>query len=286
MRVKFENIGGVRTRYYCEGSGFPLLLVHGVGASADAWLRNIDPLARDFAVYAPDFLDSGFTGQGDYAGGPPQPHLVEHLARFVDALGVDEFAVAGSSFGGLLAALLYFRLPERVKNLVLISSGTCFNTEEELGRTLGQSLENGMSAIANPSLESCRKRMQNIVHDPAAVPEALVVMQLNLYALSGACESYERRMRGLMDAEGCRPYRIVDRLEEIWAPTLLIWGRQDPRVVFQRAEAASQRIPDSTFLSFDECGHLPHLEHPERFNDIVRRFINGEVLEEVPAAAQ
>ncbi len=286
MRVTFDDIGGVRTRYYHEGSGPPLLLIHGVGVTSDTWLRNIDALARDFAVYAPDVLDNGFTGQGGYRGGPPQPHMVAHLARFVDALGLDEFAVAGSSFGALLGALLYFEMPERIKRLVLVSSGTCFNSEEELARTLRESYANGISAIGDPTLESCRKRMRNIFYDPEAVPEEMVLMQLNLYGLPGARDAYERRMRGLMDTVASRPYRILERLEEIHVPTLLVWARDDPRVVFARAEEAARRIPDATLVSFERCKHHPHVEHPERFNETVRRFLKGEGLEGLETAAE
>lgn len=286
MRVKFDEIGGVPTRYYHEGSGDPLLLIHGVGVSSDTWLRNVDALARDFAVYAPDVLDNGFTGQGEYRGGPPQPHMVAHLIDFVDALGLEEFAIAGSSFGALLGALLYFQMPERVKRLVLISSGTCFNSEAELARTLRDSYANGISAIGDPTLENCRQRMRNIFYDPDAVPEEMVLMQLNLYALAGAREAYERRMRGLMDTEASRPYRILERLEDIDVPTLLVWARDDPRVVFARAEEAARRIPDATLVSFKRCKHHPHVEHPARFNETVRRFLKGEGLEGLETAAE
>jgi 2-hydroxy-6-oxonona-2,4-dienedioate hydrolase len=278
LRVRIEEVGGVPTRYYQEGSGPPLLLVHGVGVTADTWLRNIDSLARDFSVYAPDLLDNGYTGQGGYAGGPPQPHMVDHLAAFADHLGLGEFAVCGSSFGGLLAALLHLRMPERITRLILLSSGTLFNSEEELARTLAESYANGMSAIADPSWESCRRRMERIVFDPATVPPEMIFAQLTLYAMPGQREAYERRMKGLMDIEAGRPYRVAERLEEIAAPTLMIWGRDDPRAVMARAEDAARRIPAAHLIVFEHCKHHPHVEQPERFNDLVRRFLKGEAL--------
>lgn len=278
MRVRIEEVGGVPTRYYHEGSGPPLLLLHGVGVTADTWLRNIDPLARDFTVYAPDLLDNGHTGRGNYTGGPPQPHMIEHLAAFADHLGLDEFAVCGSSFGGLLAALLHLRMPERVTRLILLSSGTLFNSEEELARTLTESYANGMSAIADPSWESCRQRMERIVYDPATVPPEMIFAQLTLYAMPGQREAYERRMKGLMDIEACRPFRVADRLEEIAAPVLMIWGRDDPRAVMARAEDAAARIPDADLVVFERCKHHPHVEQAERFIELARRFLKGEAL--------
>ena len=69
MRVKFADIGGVRTRYLYAGDGPPLLLLHGVGMSADGFLRIIDPLASRFSVFAPDLLAHGFTDVADLSGG-------------------------------------------------------------------------------------------------------------------------------------------------------------------------------------------------------------------------
>ena len=105
-------------------SGPPLMLVHGAGISADAWLRNVDELAEDFSVVAPDTLGQGFTGVGDFTGGAPQPHFVAHLKALADQVGFDKFAMCGSSFGAMLCILTYFDIPERVEKLILISSGS------------------------------------------------------------------------------------------------------------------------------------------------------------------
>lgn len=275
MRVEFATIAGIQTRYYHEGSGFPLLLVHGAGVSADVWLRNIDVLARDFAVYAPDTLGHGFTGSGDYRSGPPQPAMVQHLSHFVDHLGLERFVAIGSSFGALIAALLYFRLPDRIDKLVLGSSGSIVNSDEEFGRGLQAAYQNGLSALEDGTPESCRRRLARIFHDPAAIPEELILMQLTMNALPDARESYERRFRGLMDIAACRPYRIIDRLEKIAIPTLLIWGRNDVRGRYERAVEAAKRIPQSRLVAIEKCGHHPHMEHPSEFNELVREFVMG-----------
>ena len=278
MRAKFVDVDGVQTRYLYEGSGYPLLLLHGAGLSADSWLRNIDGLSDDFFVCAPDLMGQGFTDSGDYQGGPPHPHTVAHLQRLADILKLEKFAVMGSSFGALIAGLLYFAMPERVEKLVLISSGSSFNPEEDLSRTLQEAFQNGISAIAEPSLETCRKRMARIFYEPALIPEELLLMQMTSYALPGVRESYEKRMRGMMDIEGSRPYRILERLEQIKVPTLAIFGRQDPRISNpQRAEEAVKRLPQGRMIIFDRCGHQPHLEHPDKFNGLVRGFLKGKV---------
>ena len=285
MRAKFADIGGVRTRYLYEGSGDALLLIHGVGVSADSWLYNIDPLAEHHFVCAPDSLGQGFTEPGEYRGGPPYPYMVKHLGELMDALELDKVTVIGSSLGALLGALLYFAHPDRVQRLVLVSSGSCFNSDEEIARTLKESHANGIRAFTDPTLENCRKRMQNIFYDAKAVPEQVVHTQLTLFALPWAREAYERRIAGMMDIEASRPYRILDRLEKITVPTLVIWGLQDSRGIYCRAVEGVARMPDARLVAFDKCKHQPHIEQPAAFNRTVLKFLRGETLEDARATA-
>ena len=72
-----------------------------------------------------------------------------------------------------------------------------------------------MAAFDAPSLDECRRHVAKMVHDPAAVPEELLLSRLTAYALPGAREAYADALRGMMDRERARPYRILDRLEQI-----------------------------------------------------------------------
>ena len=284
MRVTFTEIGGIPTRYFYEGDGNPLLLLHGAGVSADTWMRNIDPLAADFRVLAPDTLGHGFTGNGDYREGPPAPFVIKHLKAFVDHMKLDRFSVAGSSFGAVMAILLYFEMRERIDKMVLVSSGSSTLSEEAGLKVRKESFANGISAIADPTLESCRKRMENIFYDPATVPPELIFMQLTMYALPGVREMYEARMKGNMDLDAARPYRVAERLSEIKVPTLMLFGRNDPRVDFAKAEVAAASIAESRLIGFDKCKHHPHVERPQQFNALVRQFLTGKALEDLDAS--
>ena len=274
MQVKFVDINGVSTRYLFEGSGYPLLLLHGAGLLADSWLRNIPTLGQDFHVVAPDLLGHGFSGSGEHRNGPPQPHTVAHLCNLVDSLGINKFAVAGSSYGGLMAGLLYFAMPERVEKLIIVSSGSSFNTEEDSAVSLRESFKNGLSAITNPTFETCHARMSRIFYDPEKIPSELIMMQMTTYAMPGVREAYENRMNGMMELEAARPFRIRERLGQINVPTLVVLGKQDPRIKdYDKAVEVARELPKGTLVSFDKSGHLPHIEHPQKFNRLVKDFI-------------
>lgn len=275
LRVGFVDAGGVNTRYLHAGSGPVLVLLHGVGMSADIWFKNIPHLARSHRVIALDMLNHGFTDLAPYEGCAPQQKITEHILACLDALGIDKFSVAGSSFGGQLAALVYFAAPARIENLVIIGSGTSFNPEAEFAASLARVLQTALQAYDDPTWESCRKRMESVVYAPSSVPDELLLSQLTSYARPGMAEAYKATLAGMMDLDLVRPFRLLERLEQLRARTLIVWGRQDIRGAVERAIAASQVIPDCTIEVFEECGHFPHLEHPQRFNRIVADFLNG-----------
>ena len=277
MRVKFIDVDGVQTRYFYEGSGYPLLLLHGGNLNADAWFQNIDPLGKDFFVVAPDMVGHGYSKPVEDQPGSPYPYRIKHLKGLLDTLGIDKFAVAGSSMGGLIATLFYFAMPQRVEKLIIIGSGSTFNEEEDQTRVRKESYANAKSAIGNPTLETCRKRLQNIFYHKERVPETILLAQVTAYSLPWFPEAWEQRARGAMDLNEDRKHRVYDRLEQINVPMLVISGREDPRTIHERVVEGVKKVPNARLETFEGCGHLPYMEHPEKFNEVVRDFVKAGV---------
>lgn len=274
MRAQFRSVGGLRTRVLHEGSGEPLLLLHGLGTTADRWVRNIDALAAHHAVHAPDLLGAGFSDDIEFDT-PPLQHLA-HLSALVDDLGIGSFSVAGSSYGGLLAALLALHLPGRVRSLVIVGSGSALHPPEEQAEVLKAARENAFRALEDGTLEGTRKRMQRIVFDPASVPEISLLVQLTANALPGRARASQQWYEGALRALSVPDSQVFHRLERIAVPTLIITGRNDIRASVAWAENATTRIPDCRLEIFDECGHGPMFEHHERFNLSTRRFLANQ----------
>lgn len=273
MRFEFASIKGAHTRYLVAGAGKPVLLIHGVGMSADSWFWTVPALAQNFRVAAPDLLDNGFTGSGEYSGGPPQPYIVDHLLALADHLGFDRFSLVGSSLGSLISLLTYFRAPERIDRIVLVGPAHLLGTPVGNVDPLEASYRNGRSALLAPTYESCRARMGRAFFDPARVPDVLVAMQMMMYGQPDALEKFERRMAGLRSPEAVG-FTVHDRLGEICVPTAVICGREDIRGPYADVEKDAARIPGVRLLPYDGCGHWPHMEHPERFNRDVAEFLS------------
>lgn len=274
MRFEFADVDGANTRYLIAGEGSPIMLVHGVGMSADSWFWTVPALSQNFRVAAPDLLDNGFTGAGSYSGGPPHGHIVDHLLALADHLRFERFSLVGSSLGSLISLLTYFRAPERIDRMVLVGPAHLLGPPATDSDPLEASYKNGRSALLNPTYESCRARMGRAFFDPARVPDVLVAMQMMMYAQSNALEKFERRMAGLRSPEAAR-FTVHDRLGEIRIPTAVICGREDIRGPYAIVEKDAARIPDVRLIPYDGCGHWPHMELPEQFNRDVTAFLSA-----------
>jgi 2-hydroxy-6-oxonona-2,4-dienedioate hydrolase len=279
LRARFVGVGSVRTRYLTAGEPAhpPLLLVHGMGVTADMWFRNLDVLGERYWVIAPDLLGHGFTDVVTLTGAP-QGQMLAHLMSFLDALGVGSCSMAGSSFGAAIACLAALEEPHRVQKVVIVSSGSVYNDIDYLRNSLKATRENGLSAMKEASISACRERLGRIQFRRTTVPEEVLLCQVTSYARDGAIEFYSQCLdnyASMLDAPGDERSRffVRDRLATLATPALVIAGKNDPRANVDEAYRVQEIIPTCELAVFDECGHQPHVEQPERFNEVVRRFV-------------
>jgi 2-hydroxy-6-oxonona-2,4-dienedioate hydrolase len=273
VKVRFVDVDGIRTRYYMAGAGRPLLLIHGVGSSADTWVRCLEQLGERHAVYAPDLVGHGFSDAVDFAGASPQSVQLHHLFGFVDAMGLDPFAIGGASFGGLLAALMYFARPSQVDKLVLIGSGSVFNPADAQVPVLRAVLANQIDAAEDPTPERVRARNAGSTWQKRDEFEEIVLTQLTSYALPGRAQALRQTVEGLIATVHDPELRVYERLEKIAVPTLVVTGREDPRADWQHVEAGHRRMPRAVLRTFERCGHKPYSEHPREFSEAVLEFL-------------
>ncbi len=276
MRAAFVDVDGIRTRYLYEGDGPPLLLAHGLGISADCWARNIDVLAKHFSVFAPDLFGHGFTHFRDLEGRAGHAAILEHFMAWVDTLGIKQYYACGSSYGAGISSLFYLERPEPMKKLIIVGASSAFRPSSEQQQGFSKSYQNATSALRDPTFETCRQRMANVCYDESSVDNAFMLVQLSSYAQDYILPAYEAIAQANMDIELSTPYRVVEKLEQIKLPTLIITGREDVRAPVQNAIDGGKRIPNSEIVIFDKCGHMPMMEHPDRFNETVIEFLRRD----------
>ena len=275
MRITFADVDGCRVRYFHEGDGDRVIvLLHGLGISADTWARNIDVLAENFRVIAPDLPGHGFTELPDLKGRAAHPAMVEVVLGLLDQLGIKKYSICGHSYGATIAALIYFERPESVEKLIFNGSHRIFQSPDETVKGFEKSYANAKSAIGSPSLDTCRQRMGNVCHDPDNIPEEVLLIQLTSYAQPTMANDYETIARANMDLELSRPYRCGDRIHEVSVPMLVMSGTNDVRVPVADLEEGMKRVQDGELFLLDQCGHMLQTEHADLFNQQMIAFLS------------
>jgi pimeloyl-ACP methyl ester carboxylesterase len=260
---------------YAEaGAGPVLLLVHGMGGGYENWRDVIDPLARRYTVVAPDLPGHGASaeGNGDYSIGG----LAVGLRDLLLALGHERATLVGHSLGGGIAMQLAYQFPELAERLVLVSSGG-----------LGPEVSLILRAAALPGAELCiRATAQTANWAGAAVGRGLAKVGLRpttdvaevargyaSLADPGRRAAFLATLRSVINVGGQR----IDASDRLYLaagrPVLIVWGARDPIIPVSHGERAHKAIAGSRLEIFDGVGHIPQLEAPARFVEVLERFL-------------
>ena len=291
--AKFVDVNGVRTRYFDQGDGEVLILVHGGQPSAAdfnawEWQQNFDGLAEHFRVLALDRIGQGYTDNPadieDY--GRYYPLVVEHLLGFIDALDLERVHLVGHSQGGWPAARLALDHPERVASLVIVDStmiAPAGNVAQAVrfyiyqqnqlhppdGET-AQSIRRGLAFFSYTDNNITDQRVQRILALSRTEKYHLASDWFNVHRMNPAHPDF-RQLKENLWAE-----MTEGRLR---VPTLIIWGREDPEGSFPAGVAMYEGLKDAgspvSFRPFDNSGHVPYMEYPEEFNRVVIEFSGG-----------
>lgn len=275
MHAQFIEVRGVRTRVLRSGdAGGAILLAHGLGVSADMWVRLIDELGRDHQVVAADMLGHGFT---DWAPDPslhPEAYLADHLAQVMGELGHNSYVVVGSSLGGVVGLHLQQRHRARVRGLVMIGTDAPFGPTRTLDpAVLAQAAANAATALSRPSRENCEKRLRNICVVPDVKLDDIALVQMTIYAQPDRQAAYEELCRQMIASISAGTAALGP--EEVGVPTLVACGHQDIRARIDLIREHYRRIAGARLVELDPCGHLPQLEAPLELLREIRAFLGG-----------
>jgi 2-hydroxymuconate-semialdehyde hydrolase len=261
------NAGGIDTNYHDQGSGHPVLMVHGSGPGVTGWANwrlNMPALARHARVIAPDMVGFGYT---DVPAGTRYDldTWVNHLIAFLDALGIEQTDVVGNSFGGALSLATAIRHPHRVRKLVLMGSvGLSFPITPGLDAVWGYT----------PSVQNMRKLLDVFAYDRRLVSDELAELRYRASIREGVQEAFSQ-----MFSPGPRQRYIealASREEDIRAlphETLVIHGREDKVIPPSNSIALASMIANAQLHIYPHCGHWTQIEWAEEFNTIVAEFL-------------
>lgn len=270
------NAGGINTRYLTSGTSDkpPLLLLHGVGGHAEAYVRNLKSHSEHFWTWAIDMIGHGWTDKP--ASDREVSHYVDHVLRVLDTLKIDKASISGESLGGWVASRLAIDHPDRVDRLVLNTAGGSQADPVVMERLKSLS----MRAVEEPTWEFIKARVEWLMADKSKAYDDLVATRQAIYQQPGMVEAQSHNMV-LQDMETRQ--RNILRAEDygrIKAPTLVVWTSDDPTADVSEGRRIATMIPGALFTVMDGCGHWPQFEDPDTFNRIHLNFLLGKPVPE------
>jgi pimeloyl-ACP methyl ester carboxylesterase len=272
--VKTIALHGRTVSYREAGEGPALLLVHGMAGTSEGWDAVIGPLARRHTVIAPDFPGHGDSepGGGDYSLGG----LASGLRDLLAVLGHDRATLVGHSLGGGVAMQFTYQFPEIVERLVLVSSGGLGPEVSPVLRAAalpGADLFIAATASIGGRVGSAVGRGLGAVGLRPSADVAEVARGYASLADAGRRRAFLSTLSSVVGTDGQR-VAATDRLYlAAELPLLIVWGSRDPIIPARHAEQAHEALPGSRLEVFDGVGHLPQLEQPTRFVEVLEDFI-------------
>ncbi len=256
LRSHRVDLPGGRVRYWRGGRGRPLVFLHGFGTEAAVnWYAQLLAFTRDFDVIAPDLPGFGASGRPASANGIS--FQVQTLDALLAHLGIERIALVGHSMGGWISLAAAADLPGRVDRLVVVdAAGLRFDPDLALER-----------ALLPETIDDVRLLIRANFQRPMRLPSFVLrdVLRVARRDVTSRTELLQRLVYG--------NEHLDDRLATIAAPTLVVWGQHDPLTPPLLGERIANAIPGAELIVFENSAHSPNVEHPDRFNRVVRRFL-------------
>jgi pimeloyl-ACP methyl ester carboxylesterase len=278
LQPRTIELHGHRIAYRAGGAGPVVVFVHGMAGSSATWDAVLPALAERFTVVAPDLLghgDSATPSTADYSLGA----YASTVRDLLDALGEPRATVVGQSLGGGIAMQFAYQFPDRCARLVLVDAGGLGREVALLLRGLtfpgveylfpvvftslacqaGNTLAGWLGTVGfrkSPQAEEMWRSYQSLV-DPARRA------------------AFVRTLRSVINLRG-QQVSAHDRLHAgARIPTLIVWGGRDAIIPVEHAHAAHRALPHSRLEVFEDAGHYPHCDAPDRFVRVLTEFVHS-----------
>lgn len=268
------DIDGVPFHYVVEGggAGLPLVVIHGgLGLDHTLYRRTLGPLAEGRAVVHFDQRANGRSVPADVAS-ISMERLADDVVALSDHLGIDRLVAFGHSYGTFVAQELSLRHAERLAGMILVSA-----TPGQLGRDEVED-EHGVGPPMPPEViamvsgpppqtdDELAQGMGELLPHYFHHPERIDVRALE----AGSVFRAAAMVRGF---QVLGSWSSVDRLAGVRAPTLVLAGRHDVFTAWPQAHRIGSRIPGAEVVVFEDSGHFPWIEEPERFFPLVEEWL-------------
>lgn len=232
------------------GSGDTLLLLHGLFGALSNFEGIINHFSKQYNVVVPILPIFELPIRKVSVTG-----LVDYVVDFVEEKGYEKVNVLGNSLGGHIALLYALAKPERISSIILTGSSGLFESAM------------GTSFPKRGDYDFIKTKTEATFYHPEVATKELVDEVFDIV------NDRNKAIRVIATAKSAVRHNLGDKLHQIKAPTLLIWGKQDQVTPAFVGEKFEELIEDAKLIFVEECGHAPMMEHPEAFNQHLEAFL-------------
>lgn len=257
--MTFLSINGFQLRYESAGAGSPVVLLHGLGSSADDWQLQVPAFAARHRVLT---LDLRGHGQSHFVGPLAIEAMADDVARLLAQLSLHSTHLVGLSMGGCVALALAARRPEQARSLTLVNAFARYRPAGFAGLVRG--LQRAWLLRTRPVSDVAAFVARGLFPKPEQRPlydAAVASLSRNSKAV------YWAAMRAILTFDGRAG------LDAIRCPTLVVMGDRDRTVPRAAGEELARRIPGARALVLADSGHASPMDQAEAFNAAVLKFL-------------
>ncbi|CDX51608.1 putative hydrolase [Mesorhizobium plurifarium] len=262
------SAGGIHTRVLQAGKGQEtVFFLHGVGARADRWRRNLPVLAAaGYRCVAIDLPGHGFARKGvgfNYS----VPGYADFVQTFLSENDIGDCHFVGTSMGAHILSTLCCRNRSWVRSLTLVGATGLVAIGAEARERIA-------ARISDVSREGIERKLAAVVYDPTLVTEAIREEEWRINNSPGALDSFkllaEYFLHGLDgDVVGKELISQADRLKH-----LIVWGEEDRSVPIEIGRSFAAEM-NSSLVPIPKTAHVPYWEASETFNATLLRFLGS-----------
>jgi tRNA nucleotidyltransferase/poly(A) polymerase/pimeloyl-ACP methyl ester carboxylesterase len=254
----------VTLHYEEQGTGIPLILVHGFPLDHTIWLPVANKLQKETRVIMPDLR--GFGRSPVPSGTGSMRAMADDLLFLMDHLGIQKAMLAGHSMGGYVCLAFALAYPHRINGLALVASQASADKPEKRQARLVQAEE-----VQRKGIQTMAEAMAlKLTNRPEIQTDLLKLM------LQTDKKGWIAALHGMAERED-----FSDRLPLIKVPTLVIAGMQDVLIPFEKAQEMADQLPSGWLEGIQNAGHMPMMEEPEgvaqALDELIQRLkdVNG-----------
>ena len=284
--TRFIDTGMYRTRVIeVPNDKPPLIMLHGGGGHAETYSRNLNRLSAVSRPIAIDFIWHGMSSRPKFSDGTATQEI-HWLRQFtlqvldlMDHLSLPSATIEGESLGGWIALDLAINFPERVDAIVLNTAwGIALDAEfVQAGEAdLDALRETSVAALTNPTFETLRTRLEWLM-PLGGVTDELILLRQALWSIPETREALLEYYDRLFSADISEYYFEEPEIRTIRCPTLVLWTDKNPIHGVDAAERLHDLIDASSLHIMKGCAHWPQWERPAEHDEVVARFLVGEL---------